>query len=83
MCQWVMLKIIESKVYNTYIIPHKKKLLLENEGKVNTLVVIGDDLMDSIIRENLLENQTTMYKYYPIITRSRSSMEVNVSQCSL
>ena len=53
--------------------------LLEKEGKVKTMVVIGDDLMERISQDHLLENQTKMYKYYPIRTRSRSSMEVNVS----
>ena len=79
MWKLVMLKIIEEKGDNTYIMPHKKKSLLEKEGMVKTMVVIGDDLMDKISREHILENQTTITKYYPIRTRSRSSMEVNVS----
>ena len=59
-----MLKVIEEKGDKTY---------------VKTMVVIGDELMERISQDHLLENQTTMYKYYPIRTRSRSSMEVNVS----
>ena len=79
MWQLVMLKIIEEKGDNTYIMPHKKKSLLEKEGMVKTMVVIGDDLMDKISREHILENQTTIKKYYPIRNRSRSIMEVNIN----
>ena len=83
MWQLVMLKVIEEKGDNTYIMPHKKKSFLEKECMLKTMVVIGDDLMERISQEHLFENQTTMYKYYPIRTRSRSSMDVNVSWCSL
>ena len=41
----VMLKIIEDKGYNTYLLPHKKNALLESEGFIKTTVVIGDELM--------------------------------------
>ena len=60
MWKLVMLKIIESKGDNTYIMTHKKKSLLEKEVKVMTMVVICDDLMDRISQENILENQTTI-----------------------
>ena len=44
-----------------------KNVVSEKEGNVKTMVVIGDYLIDRISQENLLDNQTTMYKYYPIL----------------
>ena len=75
--QLVMLRTIEVKGYNNYIIPHKKKSLLESIGIIRTQVVIGDELMEKIRSAMELENQMTLNRYFPVKTRSRSQQEVN------
>ena len=72
-----MLRTIEVMGDNNYIIPQKKKSLLESTGIIRTQVVIGDELMEKIRSEVQLENQTTLNRYFPVKTRSCSQQEVN------
>ena len=58
-----MIKIIEGKGDNTYLLPHKKNALLESEGFIKTTVVIGDELMEKIREVHRLENQTTIKNF--------------------
>ena len=73
-----MLRTIEVKGDNNYLIPHKKKSLLESKGIIRTQVVIGDELMEKIRKTLELENQTTLKRYFQVKTRSRSQYEVNL-----
>ena len=75
----MILKIIEEKGDNTYLLPHKKKVLLEREGKIKTTVVIGDEMMKQIRGVQQLENQTTLNKYFQVKTKSRTNSELHVS----
>ena len=59
----MMLKKIEVMGDNTYLIPHKKKSILESKGIIRTQVVIGDELMENIRKTQELENQTTLKRY--------------------
>ena len=73
-----MLKVIESNGDNTYVLPRKNRGVLERDGILKTMVVVGDELMKKIGDDISLENQKLITCYFRMKTRSITKCLIRV-----
>ena len=64
----VILKVLESNGDNTYVLPHKNRGVLERDGILKTMVVVGDELMKKIGDDMVLDNQKLITGYFRMTT---------------